>query len=119
MDFFDRFSQDAKKAGDFLAEKATDVKNYTVATWNAADIRNKIEATYKAIGLAVYQGRTAGKDTSDEIERCIEQLATLEEELKIKEQEKQAVKNKKICPSCGKPVAKDSAFCPYCGASVE
>ena len=36
-----------------------------------------------------------------------------------KEVEKQALKNKKLCPSCNRAIAKDHAYCPHCGASVQ
>ena len=119
MDIFDQLSQEAKKAGDFIVEKANVVKDFTVATWNAAEIRNKMDGLYKTIGKMVYQAHTTGEDTASEIDDCIQSLSVLEEALKVREEEKQAIKNKKVCPACGKSTAKDNAFCPYCGASVQ
>ena len=119
MDIFDQISQEAQKAGEFIAEKATMAKDYTVATWNAADIRNKIEELYKAIGKAVYKAHTTEEDTAEEIEQYLTELTAMQEALREKEETRHALRNRKLCPACDKPIAKDSAFCPYCGAQVK
>ena len=81
MDIFDQISQEAQKAGEFIVEKAGVVKDYTVATWNAAELRNKINALYKAIGKAVYKAHTEEIDTAEEINGYIEELTVLKEAL--------------------------------------
>ncbi len=119
MDFLDQLTQEAKKAGDFIAEKAVMAKDYTVATWNAAELRNKIENLYKKIGKAVYTAHTTEADTAEEINQYLDEIAALEAALQEKEETKQALRNQKTCPACGKGVAKDHAFCPHCGQNVE
>lgn len=119
MDLFEQISKEAQKCGDFIAEKATQVKDYTVATWTAAELRNQIDALYKTIGQAVWRAHTTGEDTAEEIEANLEELSALQDALREKEVEKQALKNKKLCPSCNRAIAKDHAYCPHCGASIQ
>ena len=119
MDFLDQLTLEAKKAGDFIVEKANIAKDYTVATWNAAELRSKIEQLYKAIGKAVYTAHTTEADTAEEINEYIESLSALQAALEEKEETKQALRNQKYCSSCGKGVKKDHSFCPHCGNPVE
>lgn len=119
MDIFDQISREAQKAGEFLVEKATVAKDFTVATWNAAEIRNRIEKLYKAIGKAVYAARTEGTENSEEIANYVEEIATLKAALKEKEEVRQGLRNRKVCPACDKTIGKDSVFCPHCGVQVK
>ncbi len=119
MDFFDQISQEMQKAGAFIAEKANVAKDYTVATWNAADLRNKINQLYKEIGRAVYNGRMEQTDNTALIDGYVEQIRQLEAALLEKEEIRQDLKNQKVCPACKKGVAKNSTYCPYCGAKFE
>ena len=119
MDILDQISQEAQKAGSFLVEKAGVVKDYTVATWNAAELKNKINQLYKNIGLAVYKAQTEGADTAEEVNGYVAEITVLKEALQEKEEVRQTLQNKKICGTCNKPVAKNSAFCPHCGANFQ
>ncbi len=119
MDFFDQISQEVQKAGEFLVEKATVAKDYTVATWNAAELKNKINGLYKAIGVAVYKAHTEETDTAEEINGYIAEIDALKAALLEKEEIRTDLKNQKACPVCMKGVAKNSAYCPHCGAKME
>lgn len=119
MDIFDQLSQEAQKAGNFIAEKATAAKDYMVATWNTAELRNKINQLYRSIGEAVYKAHTTETDTAEEIEAYLTELAALHEALRDKEEARQALRNRKLCPGCGKSVAKENAFCPHCGTQIQ
>ncbi len=119
MDFLDQLSQEAKKAGDFIVKKANIAKDYTIATWSAAELRNKIDSLYKKIGKAVYMAHTTEEDTAEEINQYIDEIAELKAALQEKEETKQALRNQKTCPACGKGVGKDHSFCPHCGNEVK
>ncbi len=119
MDILDQITLEAKKAGDFLVDKATKAKDYTVATWNVAEIRTKIDQLYKEIGKAVYNAHTTEADTAEEINQYVEEISALKEAMQEKEETKQAIRNQKTCPGCGKGVGKDHSFCPYCGCEVK
>ena len=119
MDIFDQISREAQKAGEFIAEKAVAAKNYTVATWNAAELRNRIEKLYKAIGKAVYDAHHGGEDKAAEIDSYMEEITVLKETLKEKEEVRQEVFNRKLCPACDKAISKDDTFCPHCGVQVK
>lgn len=119
MDIFDQISREAQKAGEFIVEKATVAKDFTVATWNAAEIRNRIEKLYTAIGKAMYKAHSSEADTADEINGYMEEITALKATLKEKEEERQALRSRKLCPVCDKPISKDAAFCPHCGAQVK
>jgi len=119
MDLFDQISQEVQKAGEFLVEKATVAKDYTVATWNAAEIRNKINSLYKDIGKAVYAAHTQQADNSEEINGYIDRINALKAALQEKEEIRQDLKNQKACPACKKGVNKGSAYCPHCGAKID
>lgn len=119
MDIFDQISREAQKAGEFIVEKATVAKDYTVATWNAAELRNRIEKLYKTIGKAVYDAHHKGADNGAEIDACMEEITALKATLKEKEDERQSLFNRKICPACDKPISKESSYCPHCGTQVK
>ncbi len=119
MDILDQITLEAKKASDFLVDKATKAKDYTVASWNVAELRNKIDLLYKKIGKAVYAAHTTEADTAEEINQYIEEIAALKEAMQEKEETKQAIRNQKTCPACGKGVGKDHSFCPHCGNEVK
>ncbi len=119
MDIFEQITQEAKKAGEFITEKAVIVKDYTVATWDAAEIRNRIEGLYKSIGKAMYLAHTTEADTAEEIDGYINELIALHEALKEKEAERQAIRNRKLCPACDKPIEKGHVFCPHCGTQIK
>ena len=119
MDILDQIAKEAVKAGEFMAEKAVFLKDYTVNTWNTADIRNKMNELYKAIGKAVYTSKTTGADTANEIEEYMEKLQVLEAALKQKAVEKEQLTGKKYCHICGKASDKKAAFCSHCGSNIE
>ena len=119
MDILDQISREAQKAGEFIAEKAGMVKDYTVATWNAAELKNKINVLYKEIGKAVYKAHTEEIDTAEEINGYIEELIILKNALKEKQEERNQLTNQKTCPACKKAVSKKDAFCSYCGANLK
>ncbi len=119
MDIFDQISREAQKAGEFIVEKATVAKDFTVATWNAAELRNRIEKLYKAIGKAVYAAHTTEVENAEEIEGYIEEINTLKAALKEKEEVRQEIRNRKLCPACDKAISKESSYCPHCGTQVK
>lgn len=119
MDIFDQISKEAQKAGEFIVEKATIAKDFTVATWNSAEIRNRIEKLYKAIGKAVYAAHTTEAENAEEIEGYIEEINALKIALKEKEEVRQGICNRKTCPACDKAINKDSVYCPHCGVQVK
>lgn len=116
---FDQITQEAKKAGDFISEKAVLVKDYAIATWNAAEIRNKIDQLYKEIGKAIYEAHATGAENAEIVDEKIEELSGLKDALKEKESAKQTIRNRKVCPACGKALMKDAVFCSYCGTKLE
>ncbi|MBQ7090036.1 MAG: zinc ribbon domain-containing protein [Clostridia bacterium] len=119
MDFFDKFVDTAEKAGAFIADKAVLAKDYSVASWNVADLRNQIEKHYKAIGELTYRAKQQNKDCTRAVASHLEELEKLHAALQQKEAERDQLLNKQPCPACGKTVDKESAFCPHCGAQMK
>ncbi len=119
MDILDQISREAQKAGEFIVEKATLAKDYTVATWNTNELRNEINKRYTAIGKAVYTAHTTEADTAEEINEQVEALQVLHQQLQEKEELRQAMRNRKICPACDKPIDKGNTYCPHCGTQVK
>ena len=119
MDILDQISREAYKAGEFLAKKAVVAKDYTVASWNVAELRAEIEEHHKQIGILVCRSQTDGEDTSAAIRAHVEAVRELSEKLEATEEERQNLCNRKRCPACSKPIAKANAYCPHCGASVK
>lgn len=119
MDILDQISKEAYKAGEFIVEKAVLAKDYTVATWNTAEMRAEIEEHYKAIGKAMYKAHATEADTAEEINAHIVALELLFAQLHNKEEERQALRHRKLCPACDKPIAKSNTYCPHCGTQVK
>ncbi|MBQ3085571.1 MAG: zinc ribbon domain-containing protein [Clostridia bacterium] len=119
MDIFDKISGTAQKAGSYIAEKAVLAKDYSVASWNVAELRNQIEKHYKAIGELTYRAKQLNKDCTRAVNGHLAELEALHNALQQKEAERQALLNKDLCPACGKAVDRDHAFCPHCGAKME
>lgn len=119
MDILDQISKEAYKAGEFLVKKAVLAKDYTVASWNAAELRAEIEEHHKQIGVLVCRNQAEGEDTSAAIRAHVEAVHELTEKLQNTEEERQNLCNRKRCPACGKAVSKANSFCPHCGAAVK
>ena len=103
----------------FVIKKAGQAKDFTVASWNAAETRAEIDEHYKRIGELVFKAHTTEADTGEEIEAHVAALEELLEKLNTTEEERRNIYNRKRCPQCNKPIAKSNAFCPHCGASVK
>ena len=118
MDIFDKISDTAQKAGTYIAEKAVLAKDYSVASWNVAELRNRIEKHYKAIGELTYRAKQQNKDCTRAVANHLAELEQLHEALQQKETQRQLLLNKEQCAACGKAVDKDNAFCPHCGNRI-
>ena len=119
MDILDKLSETAQKAGSYIAEKAILAKEYSVASWNVAELHNKIDKHYKAIGELTFRAKQQNKDCSRLIAPYLNELEKLHATLQQKEAERQFLLNKDQCPNCEKPIDKDNVFCPHCGAQLK
>ena len=55
---------------------------------------------------------------TDEVKLLIEDIKSKNEKIDSLFEEMNAIKNKRICPSCGNAVPNESVFCNRCGAQL-
>lgn len=119
MDILDQISKGAQSAGEFLTEKAILAKDYTLHTWDITKLRNRINTLYKAIGRASYKAYKTESSAAEEIDLYFKELDLLFPELRAKQEARQALRGRKLCPACEKPIEEFNAFCPHCGAKIK
>ena len=112
--------------GETLTKTAKELSGRAEEVYETQRLKNKISGEERQIEKAMaYLGRIIYKRYKKEIPVDDAQKALCEQiDQRMEQIEKYKtdiselkVKNKRFCPSCGSPLAKDDAFCSQCGAA--
>ena len=119
MDLFKEFGT---KINHGINQVTSKTRDYTDQVKIESEIRNmekNMDECYIKLGRIYYEAKreinTADSETEEKI---LTQIDTIRRRLEEKSQNKEELKNKIICPSCGKTVAENTKFCPYCGIEI-
>ncbi len=116
MAFIDDVIDNVQKAGKIVADKATDVKDFTVLEYKVLSLKSTINDKYKELGKHVYTKSQSGGEPTGKTAELLNELSTLNGELN--ELLEQVKKYKKTCSACGAHASGSAAFCKKCGTKL-
>lgn len=116
MGFFDQLSKKAAETVQGAKEKTSKISNEMKLKSQFSDKKDRIVVLYNEIGKEIYSNYTKGiENVTEEIKEKCKEISNINEELKAINTELLALKNIKICSSCGAQVPVNSEFCSKCG----
>ena len=116
MGFFDQLSKKAAETVQGAKEKTSKISNEMKLKSQFSDKKDRIVVLYNEIGKEIYSNYTKGiENITEEIKEKCKEISNINEELKTINTELLALKNIKICSSCGAQVPANSEFCSKCG----
>lgn len=115
----DNVFEKAKDVFETAYRKTENAVNAGKQKLDIAALENKLNKSYEILGKVCYDeishGGSFDADASKPILDDIEEKRKQIEELK---KEVAKTRNKKVCPSCNKPIEKNASYCNSCGAKV-
>lgn len=118
MAILDDILRTTQKAGQVIADTATDVYGYTKASYNIATLENKMKENLIKIGQYTVEEHKSGKTDAEYLEFLLTQVAELEIQIEKAKSERAEIKNEIVCSDCGKSNPKTNTFCAACGAKL-
>lgn len=118
-DFFGSLGETLTKTAKELSGRAEEVYETQRLKNKISGEERQIEKAMADLGRIIYKRYKkeipvddAQKALCEQIDQCMEQIEKYKTDIS-----ELKVKNKRFCPSCGSPLAKDDAFCSQCGAA--
>ena len=118
-DFFGSLGETLTKTAKELSGRAEEVYETQRLKNKISGEERQIEKAMADIGRIIYKRYKkeipvddAQKALCEQIDQRMEQIEKYKTDIS-----ELKVKNKRFCPSCGSPLAKDDAFCSQCGAA--
>ncbi len=118
MAIIDDIVRTTQKAGKVIADTATDVFDYTKASYNIASVENKLKEVLIEIGCYTVAMHKDGTQDEEKLGKLLEREKALSAQLAQLKSDRAEIKNEIVCPSCGKHNVKESAFCNACGTKL-
>lgn len=116
MGFFDQLSKKAAETVQGAKDKTSKISSEMKLKSRFAEGKDKISLLYIEIGKEIYSNYTKGEEKiTDSITGKCKEISNINDELRQINKELLAVRDIKICPSCGSQVPTNSEFCPKCG----
>lgn len=103
-----------KKSAD-LSGKAADALAYAKLRRTVDDLEDEIMLQMCAIGELVYATHCGDPSDSDELQKILEYVDDLHDEIEGHEQQMMLLRGLRICPICGSEVSEGDVFCQECG----
>lgn len=118
-DFFGSLGETLTKTAKELSRRAEEVYETQRLKNKISGEERQIEKAMADLGRIIYKRYKkeipvddAQKALCEQIDQRMEQIEKYKTDIS-----ELKVKNKRFCPSCGSPLAKDDAFCSQCGAA--
>lgn len=118
-DFFGSLGETLTKTAKELSGRAEEVYETQRLKNKISGEERQIEKAMADLGRIIYKRYKkeipvddAQKALCEQIDQRMEQIEKYKTDIS-----ELKVKNKRFCPSCGSPLAKDDAFCSQCGAA--
>ena len=118
MSIFDDFLINAKTAVSAVGKKAEKVIDVSKLKYAEAGLQSEIGKKYQSLGEFVYNSYLSGEMDKEALDRKIEELRELNDNLESTRELINAQKNKVTCKSCGELVSADLKYCGNCGAKL-
>ena len=117
MDFFNNLGKKASEALKTTKEKTTKISGELKLKSKITDYKSKITDLKKEIGSIIYEEfkNESKLGENEEIAKKCGEIAELETNIKLAEEEILALKDIKKCISCGAELSIDMEYCSKCG----
>ena len=101
-----------------LGEKAAELLTLAGLRRTVSDLEDEIMLQMCALGELVYATHCGNPSDSDEMQRILEYIDDLHDEIEGHEQEIKFLRGIRTCPMCGSDVSGKDVFCEECGQSL-
>lgn len=112
---FDREGKSEPILNSSIGAKAADVLAYAGLRRTVDDLEDEILLQMCAIGELVYATHRGTPSDSDELQRILEYVDDLHDEIEGHEQQMKLLRGIRSCPVCGEDVAAGDIYCRECG----
>lgn len=119
MGMFDDVVINAKAAANAIQKKAGNICDISKLKFNASSIKGEINKKYQIVGETLYKSKYSSPVAQEEIDKQLEEIKALNDDLSAVMELIATAKNLMICPECGSVIANDSLYCCKCGKKVE
>ncbi|HIR03639.1 MAG: zinc ribbon domain-containing protein [Acutalibacteraceae bacterium] len=119
MGIFDDVVMNAKSAVNVVGKKAEQLVDLSKLKYAESGIHHEIEEKLRDLGSFVYESTVSGETDAKLLEKKIEQLTELYQQLEMTREMLAAEKNKKCCKACGSVNDKEAFICYKCGAKLQ
>ena len=118
-DFFGSLGETLTKTAKELSGRAEEVYETQRLKNKISGEERQIEKAMADLGRIIYKRYKKESPVDDAQKALCEQIDQRMEQIEKYKTDisELKVKNKRFCPSCGSPLAKDDAFCSQCGAA--
>lgn len=119
MGLFENAVNTAKSAARTVGKKAEEVLDLSRNRLSIAELENKLEASYAALGLLYYnylENGTTDPGKEQELVREIDETNAAVRELRETINE---LRNRVTCPACAAANDPQAVFCSQCGARLQ
>lgn len=118
MSIIDDIIVNAKSAATTVGEKAGQIKEYTKLKYSEAGIKSDINKKKQELGDYVYRCTKSGNVDNEILQKMVDDVTELEENLQITKEMITAAKNKVVCSACKAENEKDAVYCSKCGEKL-
>lgn len=115
-DFLNGLGETITKTAKELGEKAESFYGVQKLRSKIASEKNLQEKALVELGKQVYSRYQAGEELDEILQALCRSIQKHDKAIEKYQDELSKTKGEKLCPDCGKAVAREAAYCPYCGA---
>ena len=105
----------ARASVSTLSTKATETIAYAKLRHAVSELNDEIELQMRAIGELVYATHKGNPSPSEEMQKILEYVDGLYEEIEGHEQEMKTMRGIRFCPVCNAENASTNVYCEDCG----
>jgi len=119
MGLLDDIIINAKSAATTVGAKAGQIKEYSKLKYSEAGIKGEITKKKQELGDYVYCCTKTGDVDNEKLQKMVDDISELEENLQITREMITVAKNKVVCGNCKAENEKNAAYCSKCGKKLE
>ncbi|MDR0405378.1 MAG: zinc ribbon domain-containing protein [Clostridiales bacterium] len=115
---FEDLKKTVSRAAGTIAKKSGVALKISKLTLAISSANGDVKEEYEKIGKMIYAGYKDQAVSSDDVTARCGAIDAKLEEIALYRRQLNALKNTRICSSCGAEVSKESAFCAKCGEQL-
>ena len=98
---------------------SSDLSAYAELRRTVDDLQEEISLQMRALGELVYATHCGTPSDSDELQKILEYIDDLRDEIKGHEEQMTLLRGTRRCPGCNHEIADAESFCENCGHPIE